>query len=119
MKKAYAVSMAALVVSVLVAYGLVGCEDASDNSLVVTPPSVTIYTTNTASQAQVFVASLANTNSALYFPLVWSVSNTNLGVIAGQEGASAVYTSTNHLGVNIITVRDGGGREGIASVTQE
>ena len=113
------VSLVAALVSAVMAIGLVGCEDASNKSLNVAPPSATLDTTDAGSAAQVFVASTSDSNSAAFFPLVWSVSDAGLGNIAGQGGASAIYTRTDRLGNNIITVRDAGGREGVAVVTQK
>ena len=123
MKKAYIVSLVAMLALVVVAIGLAGCDNTSDNSLVVTPQAVTLNTTNSSENAQVFVASLpmtsfSDTNSTMFFPLEWSVSDTSLGNIAGHGGDSAVYTRTTGRGSNVITVRDAGGREGIAEVTQ-
>jgi len=51
-------------------------------------------------------------------PLRWEVSNTALGIIVAHQGYSAIYARTSGSGVNVITVRDGSGAEGVATVSQ-
>jgi hypothetical protein len=99
---------------------LAGCEDVStSNSIVVSPPAASF--SNLANAAIIgvvtFVASTGETNQPLYMPLTWSVSTPSLGTIVGQAGNSAVYEGTEAFGLNVITVRDQGDREGVATVT--
>lgn len=51
-------------------------------------------------------------------PLRWEVSNTALGDIVAHQGYNAVYARTSQTGVNVITVRDNSGAEGVATVSQ-
>lgn len=53
----------------------------------------------------------------LVYPLEWSVSNPAVGHIAARSANSAVYTHiSQETASNIITVRDGLAREGLATV---
>jgi hypothetical protein len=54
----------------------------------------------------------------LVLPLVWSVSDSSLGVIKASEGMTAIYESTGTIGNNTITVRDQGDKAGVAVVNQ-
>lgn len=51
-------------------------------------------------------------------PLRWNVSNTALGAIVAHQGYNAIYARTSQTGVNVITVRDDSGAEGVATVSQ-
>jgi hypothetical protein len=56
---------------------------------------------------------------ALALPLEWSVSDPNLGSIREATGDRAVYVRTSALGMNVITVKDQYGAEGVATVNQK
>ena len=116
------ISCIAGAVSLCLALGLcfrffVGCEAAKGLDGLTVNPSSVILTPGT--NAVVFTVTLNTTNTlSLSLPLVWSVSNSSLGSIAGGSGFSAVYSATANLGQNIITARDQYGNEGFATVTQ-
>ena len=60
----------------------------------------------------------AASNDRLYYPLEWSVSNPDIGMIISQSGSSAVFqTYRGRLGSTAITCRDQSEREGMATVT--
>lgn len=119
--------MAGLAVTVLVGWGLLaGCESVTqyDSSIQVNPDSVTL--TNVGG-TQVFVAEVQtpvgdtalSTNTALFLPLVWTVSDSSLGTIRASGAFSAIYERHNRgPGNNYITVRDQGQAEGVAVVNQ-
>jgi hypothetical protein len=111
---------------------LAGCEttDEWDTSLTVSPSSVTSQTypesvtltvggatipTGTNTTAEVMNATLGT----LSLPLTWSVSRPTLGTIASASGNQAIYLRTRATGINIITVRDQTGAEGMATVNQQ
>jgi len=54
----------------------------------------------------------------LSMPLVWTVSNPQLGYIGSSGGASASYLALDAHGDNAITVVDQYGAEGVATVRQ-
>jgi len=60
-----------------------------------------------------------STNSVVYMPLTWTVSNPSIGNIRVQGGYSATYESTGAFGQNTVTVRDQAGREGLALLVTE
>jgi len=102
---------------------MVGCEDASNHSITVTPAASSLDVTEGSQNAVVLTASngpsntVARTNELLY-PLEWSVTEPSLGNISSSGGNSAVYTRTGARGSNTIIVRDQGDGEGVAVVTQ-
>lgn len=107
------VGMALLAVAMVAG---MGCEttETTETVITVSPGSATLHgglaTTNlTASVSE---------NTTLALPLVWSVSNPALGNIQGSSGLTAVYTSTGRAGNNVVTVRDQGQAEGIATIVQ-
>ena len=125
--------MSVLTAAVMVAY-LAGCEttDDWDTSLTVTPSSVTSQTypasitfsvtgqststsTNTTTTSDLMNAELGT----LSLPLTWSVSNAELGTIQSASGHQAVYVRTRGAGINIVTVQDQLGAQGIATVNQQ
>ncbi len=93
-----------------------GCEttESSDTVITVTPASPEL---KGSLAIQTFTASGVASNE-LALPLIWTVSNPNLGVIRSTAGLSAVYESTGKVGNNIITVRDQGQAEGMATAIQ-
>jgi hypothetical protein len=116
--------------AISVAY-LAGCEttDDYDTSLTVTPASVTSQTypesvtftvggssgTTTNTTSEVMNATLGT----LSLPVTWSVSDSRLGSIASSSGNQAVYLRTRSTGINIITVIDQYGAQGMATVNQQ
>lgn len=106
-----------LVIATVVALAVVGCEtteSASDAIVVTVSPSTEL----TGSLATATLTVNATTNSALALPLVWTVSDPNLGTIRASSGLTAVYQSTGRVGNNVVTVRDQGRAEGIATIVQ-
>lgn len=97
---------------------IAGCESTSttDSVIAVTPPSATLSSSN---NTQVFTAAMTSSNATLVLPLVWAVSDVNLGSIKSSVGASAVYESKGGTGNNTITVHDQASGEGLAVVKQE
>lgn len=95
----------------------VGCEttESTDTVITVTPASPEL---EGALATQTLTASTASSNAVLALPLVWTVSDTSLGNIQASAGLSAVYTSTGKTGNNVVTVRDQGQAEGIATIIQ-
>lgn len=93
-----------------------GCEttESADTAIAVTPASQEL-TGRMATQT--FTASGVASNE-LVLPLIWTVSDPNLGVVRSTAGLSAVYESSGRVGNNIITVRDQGQAEGMATVVQ-
>jgi len=109
-------AIATMGVAVLLAV-LPGCEDGSGaNPLGVNPSVVSLQGSN-APNSVVFTVD-SNSLRTLSFPLLWSVSRPELGVITSASGASAVYLPRNLAGVNIISVRDQYEEEGFATVYQ-
>lgn len=114
-----------LVASVAVAAVLlVGCETGGASaSLTVDPSSVDLTgaATNSATFTFTVVASTNDTVTGLRplsLPLTWTVSDPSLGSIVTSAGLSAGYVPTSLSGVNVITVRDQYGAEGVATVAQ-
>lgn len=94
----------------------VGCETTeSANSVIAVTPSAPELQGRLATQT--FTAE-GTAENELALPLVWTVSDPNLGVIRSTVGLSAVYESSGRVGNNIITVRDQGQAEGLATVVQ-
>ena len=93
-----------------------GCEAADGvKGLTISPSTVTITPT---SGTAIFTASTSVSND-IAFPLEWSVSNSDLGYIAGSSGNQAVYQGYTFDNVdNVITARDQYGNEGYATVRQ-
>ena len=55
---------------------------------------------------------------SIAYPLEWSVERPSMGSMVSHSGNQAVYVHVyGNLGANVITVRDGYGREGIATVS--
>lgn len=98
---------------------LAGCEDASTKVvIVVTPADAAVDVRGAVTLSASVPAAEAETRN-LYYPLVWTVSNPEIGGLRDVAGNSAVYFAGNVAGVNTVTVRDQAGAEGIASVTQQ
>ena len=109
--------LAGMTLAVAIGSLISGCESSntSDMVIVVTPATATL---SAPASNTVFTAMAADTNNLLNLPLIWSVSDTNLGKIASSAGVTAVYASTGNVGDNIVTVSDQGGAAGQALVTQ-
>ncbi len=107
-----------LVAAVFAVASLVGCEttETADSVITVTPASSTL---NGTLATATLTASTASTNMALALPLVWTVANPSLGNIRASTGLTAVYESTGRVGNNIVTVRDQGQAEGMATIVQQ
>jgi hypothetical protein len=117
MMKTLGALMAVMVLAVAGGVMIVGCESTSttDSVIAVTPADVTLSASN---GVQVFTASMSSSNMTLVLPLVWMVSDANLGAIKSSVGVSAVYEVKGGTGINTITVRDQASSEGMAVVRQ-
>ena len=124
MKNAAWIRWAVCLVLIAAGVAIVGCEDTNGYAISVSPSEKTLNTGEGAENSVVFTATLdaqgGTTNYSLSFayPLVWTVSNPELGGITGSGGNSAVYTRTSRTGSNPIMVRDHGDASGVAAVTQ-
>ena len=108
----------AMGVAVLVLLGAAGCEKAvTGRALEVTPPGAVVAPRGSV-RLTAGIPEAEKESRQLYYPLVWTVSNPSLGFMRDAAGDSAVYEAYNAEGVNTVAVRDQGGAEGIASVTQ-
>ena len=98
-----------------------GCETAGGTSALNINPSSASLSNHTEIVTFTVGTSSSNSNtiSDATLPLAWSVSDPNLGNIRGAAGYTAIYVPTGGSGVNIITVRDQTGAEGVASVQQQ
>jgi len=99
--------------------GLLGCEttDTNNSITVMTPEGATAVTLSGVGASVSFTATATDPTRPLFLPLVWSASNEGIGNVTGR-GVTGVYVSRGAIGANVITVRDQGGAEGIAVVTQ-
>lgn len=95
---------------------MVGCDttETSDIVITVTPSAPEL----TGARATTTFTAAGSVSNALALPLIWTVSDPNLGVIRSSVGVSAMYESTGRKGNNIITVHDQGQAEGMATVIQ-
>jgi hypothetical protein len=94
-----------------------GCESAEGTSGIgVSPGSVTLGGTSSNGFTQVFSA---QTSGNLALPLVWRVSNAELGALVSISGSNATYRANEgRHGDNVITVTDQYGNDGSAIVMQ-
>jgi PBP1b-binding outer membrane lipoprotein LpoB len=100
-----------------------GCEPDDDEvrgELPVTPAATTL----TGDEKTVILTADVTVNGAapepIVYPLEWSVSAPGVGRIVTQSADKAAYTHTAaSAAVNTVTVRDGLGREGLATIAWE
>lgn len=123
MKTKRLIRLAGCLAAVVIMAGSAGCEDAETKSgLSVDPPSSDLIgrgaTVVLTASMPGDIAVTTNINQEVILPLQWSVSNPSLGGIMRSAGYSAVYESNGTIGQNVIIVKDGYGREGLASVNQ-
>lgn len=128
MNKTYLSVAVALVAVAVASFSFVGCETTDGTGgLTVTPSTVTLADVG-LSQLFTVGGTTTGTNGVsasgdgglrnLSIPLKWTVSDANLGYIQSSSGDDAVYVRTRRNGVNVITVQDQYGAEGLATVTQ-
>ena len=140
MKKRISWMVGLMVLGVAAAWMLAGCEAYSSDGRDITiskSPAADGYTndvyhtitftafggdavTNLSAKAGTGTNDLptAANNDRLYYPLEWSVSNPDIGIIISKSGSSAVFqTYCGRLGSTAITCRDQSEREGMATVT--
>ncbi len=95
-----------------------GCERVEgDRGLLVSPSNARLAW----SEAITFTATLpesADSDRAVLYPLEWSVSDPTMGSLRSAGGDSVVYVAGRRSGANSVVVRDQGGAEGVASITQ-
>ena len=118
MNKVNACVLTGLMVAVVAGLAIVGCETTESTDTVITVTSSSSTLEGSLATATL-TASTASTNTALALPLVWTVANPALGNIRASAGLTAVYESTGKVGNNIVTVRDQGQAEGIATIVQQ
>lgn len=108
------------VFSVIVLFSMLqaGCEDAKGlDGLTIDPSNITLSTNG---QSVVLTVTGGITNRDLALPLVWSVSDENLGRIVSSSGLTATYRRFSGGGVvNAITAIDQYDNEGYATVRHE
>lgn len=106
----------ALAVGAVMAF-VIGCDTtkSTDTVLTVTPASKDL---TSAGETATFTVSVTGSNTVA-LPLVWTVSDSTLGGIKESSGLTAIYQSSGKIGVNILTVKDQGESEGIATVNQK
>lgn len=110
---------------VLVLFGIVslsmlqlGCEDAKGlDGLTIDPSNITLSTNG---QTVVLTVTGGITNRDLALPLVWSVSDGNMGRIISSSGLTATYQRKGGSGsANTVTVIDQYDNEGYATIRNE
>jgi hypothetical protein len=102
-----------------------GCEETSTHTAIIVTPSEVEYTGSLA-VAVFFTAEKAplpgqtdlSTNrwDRLYLPLEWSVRDSSLGGFIAVSGYNAEYAGTGEPGLQIVSVRDQAGNEGMATI---
>ncbi len=92
-----------------------GCEKTETGMTLTVTPATSVINAN---DAVLLTASLPECERVIYYPLVWSVSDSRIGFLRDAAGDSAVYEAYNAEGVNTVTVRDQSGAEGMSSVIQ-
>lgn len=106
-----------LCAGLLLALGLAGCEPDDDDvrgELEVEPASTWL---EGEEGSVMLTASVGEETEPIVYPLEWSVSNPSVGRIVSQSADRAVYAYDRPVEVlNVVTVRDQLGREGIAMV---
>lgn len=115
MKQVWLFVLLGVVIAGAVFMATTGCDEVKTLASIidVQPAFLTVTGLYTIS----FAASVPS-NTTLYLPLDWSVSDSRMGTISGQGGLRAQYTGRPMVGVNNITVRDQGEAEGFAAVNQ-
>ena len=104
--------VALIVIAVVMGFSGIGCDTVTNSSNVITIEPALLTVTG----AYAIAITIADTNTSLFLPLEWSVSDTRLGTITGQGGLTALYEGGTGVGVNTITVKDQGNAEGFAVV---
>jgi hypothetical protein len=94
-----------------------GCEEASGLGGLTIKAATTTLTAETRT-LDVSAEGVDQTNS-LALPLVWSVSNPELGTLSGATGVTAIYTRTQQNGINTLSVMDQYENEGYLAIRQE
>lgn len=97
-----------------IAWLAVGCENGGSGNSLTIDPANSMIGRNIAQLTLTIAGGLRD----LSLPVEWSVTNPELGHIEHTGGPVAVYTRTALTGLQIISVRDQYGVEGIAAVDQ-
>jgi hypothetical protein len=115
-KRCYGLLVRLTGLAAVLALGFVGCETVDTNTgITLTPASANLTGVGAATT---FTAAATDPTRVLLPPLVWTASNPEIGDVTGR-GLTGAYVSRGVPGSNVITVRDQGGAEGIAVVTQQ
>lgn len=107
------------VLAIVAVMAIAACDTTKNqNSSLSVTSSPTGPLTGAGATATLTLSSV-DTNVTLNLPLVWTVSDPNLGGIKSSAGISAVYESRGLAGNNVVTVRDQGEAEGLIVINQE
>ncbi len=120
--------VAAVLVLAVAGVALTGCEEVNTRDSIDIDPSSPVIGLNAVVELTAILpgstpssvpdAGAVSSTNHLVLPLVWNVSNPELGSIISSAGLSAVYRSNRTPGTNAIKVRDQANREGVTDLTQ-
>jgi len=120
MKRVISCLSVLFVFSLIVSFSMLqaGCEDAKGlDGLTIDPSTITLSTNG---QSVILTVTGGITNRDLALPLVWSVSDGNLGRIVSSSGFTATYRRLAGGGaVNTVTAIDQYDNEGYATIRHE
>lgn len=108
----------------------IGCETIEGGKALTISPASVVFGGSNSVKTVTFTAGGTSTDTngqtivtggagELSVPFTWAVSHPSLGHITTTAGNQAVYVSSGGRGVNVITVEDQYGAQGVATVTQE
>ena len=95
-----------------------GCETTTSQDTALTVSASPSGELTGVGATATLTAGTGSTNTVLQLPLIWTVSDSNLGVVKSSAGLTAVYESKGPVGNNVVTVRDQGEAEGIVVINQ-
>lgn len=117
-----------IILGVIAVGSFIGCETIEGGGgLNVSPAAVTLEASNSVRSVAFTVGGTSTDTNGLVnligvgelsVPLTWSVSQPSLGHITSVAGLHAVYIGSGGKGVNVVTVEDQYGAQGVATVTQ-
>jgi hypothetical protein len=123
------ITVCCMVLGVIAIVSFIGCETIDGGgALTVSPAAVTMGDSNGVKTVTFTVGgTTTDTNGntvvvggvgELSVPMTWAVTQPTLGHISTVAGNQAVYISSGGKGVNVVTVKDQYGAQGVATVTQ-
>ncbi len=118
-----------IILGVVAIGSFIGCETIEGGEALSVSPSVVTLGESNGVRSVTFTVGGTSTDTnglttiiggvgELSVPLTWSVSQPTLGHITTTAGNQAVYISSGGKGVNVISVEDQYGAQGLATVTQ-